>query len=151
MNKAQDTFISSTMWTDRAGFVASIETLKFMKKNNVQKKLIKIGKCIKHIWETEANKIGLNIKITGQESMPYLTFDYPNNLEISTFFTQEMLKKGFLASNLASVSISHNLKIIKKYQFALSNVFKKINLIIKTNKKFPLMGPIKHSTFRRLT
>ena len=32
MNKAQDTFISSTMWTDRAGFVASIETLKFMKK-----------------------------------------------------------------------------------------------------------------------
>ena len=83
--------------------------------------------------------------------MPYLTFDYPNNLEISTFFTQEMLKKGFLASNLASVSISHNLKIIKKYQFALSNVFKKINLIIKTNKKFPLMGPIKHSTFRRLT
>ena len=38
MNKAQDTFISSTMWTDRAGFVMSIETLKFMKKNNVQKK-----------------------------------------------------------------------------------------------------------------
>ena len=31
--------------------------------------------------------------------MPYFKFDYKNNLEISTYFTQEMLKKGFLAGN----------------------------------------------------
>ena len=47
-----------------------------------------------NIFGKPANKIGLNIKITGQESMPYLTFDYPNNLEISTLY-QEMLKKDF--------------------------------------------------------
>ncbi len=151
MNKAQDTFISSTMWTDRAGFVASIETLKFMKKNNVQKKLVKIGKNIKSIWKMEAKNVGLKISISGQDSMPYLSFDYKNNLEISTFFTQEMLKKGFLAGNLASISISHNLHIVKKYHFALRTVFKKIILILRSNKKFPLKGPIKHATFRRLT
>ena len=83
--------------------------------------------------------------------MPYLSFDYPNNLEISTFFTQEMLKKGFLAGNLASMSISHSLKIINRYQFALKSVFKKINSTMKLNKKFSLKGPIKHATFRRLT
>ena len=105
------------MWTDRAGFVASIETLKFMKKNNFQKKLIKIGKNIKSIWKMEAKNVGLKISISGQDSMPYLSFDYKNNLEISTFFTQEMLKKGFLAGNLASISISHNLHIVKKYHF----------------------------------
>ena len=32
MNISQETFISSTMWTDKAGFLASLETLKFMKK-----------------------------------------------------------------------------------------------------------------------
>ena len=41
----------------------------------------------------EAKNVGLKISISGQDSMPYLSFDYKNNLEISTFFTQEMLKK----------------------------------------------------------
>ena len=39
MNKSQETFISSTMWTDRAGFSASLETLKFMKKIMYKRKL----------------------------------------------------------------------------------------------------------------
>ena len=32
MNKAQDSFISSTMWTDRLGFIAAIATLDEMEK-----------------------------------------------------------------------------------------------------------------------
>ena len=55
--------------------------------------------------------------------MPYFKFDYKNNLEISTYFTQEMLKKGFLAGNLATMSISHKNDIIKKYNN--SQIFKK--------------------------
>ena len=31
MSVAQDTFISSTMWTDRLGFIAANETLKYLK------------------------------------------------------------------------------------------------------------------------
>ena len=53
MNKSQETFISSTMWTDRAGFSASLETLKFMKKNNVQKKIVSKEKILKKFWKTE--------------------------------------------------------------------------------------------------
>ena len=62
-----------------------------------------------------------------------------------------MIKKGFLAGNLVSVSDAHNLKIIKKYKKAFKEVFKKISEIMITKKKFPLLGPIKHSTFKRLT
>ena len=39
MNKAQDSFISSTMWTDRLGFIAAIATLDEMEKQKTQKKL----------------------------------------------------------------------------------------------------------------
>ena len=39
--------------------------------------------------------------------------------------TQEMLKFGFLASNVTYVSIEHNKKIVDKYIYYLSKVFKK--------------------------
>ena len=151
MNRSQDTFISSTMWTDRAGFVAALETIKYMKKNKTQKKLVKLGRLVKDIWRKEAVNVNVDISILGQDSMPNFKFNYKNNLEILTYFTQEMLKKGFLAGNLVSVSDAHNLKIIKKYKKAFKEVFKKISEIMITKKKFPLLGPIKHSTFKRLT
>ena len=151
MNRSQDSFISSTMWTDRTGFVASIATLKYMKKNKVQKKLVNIGKKIKDLWIKAAIKNDLKIKISGQDSMPYFKFDYKNNLEISTFFTQEMLKKNFLAANLVAVTEAYNSNIIRKYQKECFYVFSKISKILKKKNKFPLKGPIKHSTFRRLT
>ena len=151
MSKSQDTFISSTMWTDRAGFVAALETLNIMKKNNIQKKIVKKGKKIKEFWRSASIKHKIKIIISGQDSMPYFKFDYDNNLEISTYFTQEMLKRGFLAGNLVSICIAHTDSIIEKYLRNCSLVFKEISQIILNKRKFPLAGPIKHSTFRRLT
>ena len=151
MNKSQDSFISSTMWTDKIGFVASIKTLQYMKKNKVQTKIVKIGKSIKKFWEKSCQKHNVKIVISGQNSMPYISFGYNNNLEISTFFTQEMLKKGFLASNLVSVTEAYNDQILEKYKKNFDLVMHKISNILKKNKKFPLMGPIKHSTCKRLT
>ena len=151
MNISQETFISSTMWTDKAGFLASLETLKFMKKYNVQRKIANKGKDIKKFWKTVTKKHGIKISVSGQDSMPYFKFDYKNSLEISTYFTQEMLKKGFLAGNLATMSISHTSDIIKKYKLNFKKVIKDISRIMLNTKKFPLTGPIKHSTFRRLT
>ena len=74
--------------------------------------------------ENRVQKLAIKITVSGQDSMPHFKFDYKNNLEISTYFTQEMLKKGFLAGNLATMSISHTNEIIeniKKFQ----NSFKK--------------------------
>ena len=35
MEKSNHTFISSTAWTERVGFVAALETIKFIPKKNV--------------------------------------------------------------------------------------------------------------------
>tara|TARA_Y100000817_G_C16851940_1_gene542396 strand:- start:873 stop:2180 length:1308 start_codon:yes stop_codon:yes gene_type:complete len=150
MQVAQDTFISSTMWTDRLGFIAANETLKKLKQLKVNSKISNYGKKIKNGWKNNAKKNGIKIGISGQDCIPYLRFDYPNNQEILTFFTQEMLKKGFLAGAQVATSYAYNIKIINKYLKAVDFVFKKISKCIK-NGKFPLKGKIKHSTFRRLT
>ena len=58
MDAAQDSFISSTFWTERIGFVAAIATLKKMEENNVQKKLVKLREenKIKHRQFAKTNR-----------------------------------------------------------------------------------------------
>tara|TARA_B100000963_G_C22607255_1_gene663182 strand:+ start:484 stop:1791 length:1308 start_codon:yes stop_codon:yes gene_type:complete len=150
MEVAQDTFISSTMWTDRLGFIAGIETLKKLKKLKINKLISNYGNLIKNGWIKIAKKNNINISISGLNTVLYLKFNYKNNSEILTYFTQEMLKKGFLAGSQVATNYAYDKKIISKYLKETDRVFKKINLYIKKG-KFPLQGDIKHSTFKRLT
>ncbi len=150
MQVAQETFISSTMWTDRLGFIAAKTTLKKLKQLQINKKISIYGKIIKKGWREIAKKNDIKIGISGQDCIPVLRFDYPNNMEILTYFTQEMLKKGFLAGSQVTTNYAYNHKIIKKYLKSADIVFKKIRTCLEVG-KFPLKGKIKHSTFRRLT
>ncbi len=149
MDCAQDTFISSTMWTDRLGFIAANETLKKLKKENVNSKICNIGKKIKKSWIKIAKKNNINISVGGLNAIPSLSFDYKNSQEISTFFIQEMLKKGFLANTTISISYAYTDQIINKYLKTVDEVFKQIRFSF-DKKKFLLDGPIRHSTFKRL-
>ena len=150
METSQDTFISSTMWTDRLGFIAANATLEKLKKYRVNNKTKNFGKKIKQGWIKLAKKNKIKISVSGLDTIPSFKFNYSNNLEISTYFTQEMLKKGFLANTTLTTSFCFNNKIIKKYLDEVNKVFKKINYCIQNN-FIPLKGQIKHSTFKRLT
>jgi len=152
MDVAQDTFISSTMWTERIGFTAGLATINKMQKNEVQKTLVEFGKKIKNGWMkiSEASKV--KIKISGLDSIPTFSFVNPDSLLISTYFTQEMMDKGFLAKTVVAATYAYNDKIIDDYLNQVNNVFHKIykgneNKNIDTL----LKGSIKHSTFTRLT
>ena len=80
----------------------------------------------------------------------FLKFNYKNNAEIVTFFTQEMLKRGYLAGSQVATSSAYNKNIINKYLKEVDQVFGKIRFFLEKG-KFPLKGEIKHSTFKRLT
>jgi hypothetical protein len=79
-----------------------------------------------------------------------MNFLYDNNDEIMTFFTQEMLKKGFLAGSKIVLSISHSQKIIDKYVRSVNKVFVMLKKYLDSNKSLPLDGEIRHNTFKRL-
>ena len=150
MDVAQDTFISSTMWTERLGFVASLKTLQKMEENNVQEFLLDYGLKIKSGWNNAAEETGIKISLSGLDSIPYFSFDYNNAIELQTYFNQEMLKKGFLASGGTATTFAYTDQIIDDYLNSVTEVFEKINNLDFNVKKY-LMGPIKHSTFARLT
>ena len=150
MDMSHDTFISSTMWTDRLGFIAAKTTLEKIKRLDVNKKISKYGIKIKKGWAKLAKKNNLKIIISGIDSIPNFKFDHPDNLKISTFFVQEMLKFGYLANNTLATTYAYNERIIDNYLMKVDKVFNKIRIKLKT-KSLKLDGKIKHSTFRRIT
>ena len=149
MKQAKNSFISSTMWSERVGFVAALATLKEMERTKSFNKIINNGKYINKKWYELSEKYNFNLKIKGFECIT--SFEFPKNNQIyKTFISQEMLKKGYLASNLIYICTKHTKKVIDNYIKTLDKVFS----IIKTKniKKIrkSIKGPISKKTFKRL-
>ena len=56
MKEANNTFISSTFWTERIGYVAALKTLDEMKKIQSWKILTNNGRKIKNLWKDLSKK-----------------------------------------------------------------------------------------------
>lgn len=152
MDAAQGSFISSTYWTERIGPVAALATLKKMKEKKVAKYLDQAGKKIEKIWLASAKKHGLKITTIGPTALITFSFEYSNKLELKTLFTQEMLKRGFLAGLTVYVSYAHKDAHLKKYAKVLDDVFGILKKAIDTGTVNDLLeGPVAHSGFARLT
>ena len=151
MEHAQRTFISSTFWTERIGSVAALKTIEVMEDLQSWDILPAYGRNIKDSIKELARHHDLKVNFFGIDPLPSFAFDSPNNLLYKTFMTQEMLKKGFLASNIFYVSIEHTPKIVKKFLNALDPIFKIIKECEDGLDIFPLLdGPVCHSSFSRL-
>ncbi|HUH73456.1 MAG TPA: aminotransferase class III-fold pyridoxal phosphate-dependent enzyme [Chitinophagales bacterium] len=151
MDAAQNSFISSTYWTERIGPAAAIASIKKMLKYNVQEHMIKVGKMVLDGWNQLSEKHGLNIHTNS--FYPLGHFDFPeNNIELKTLYTQEMLKKGFLATNAFYASYSHKEEHVIAYLEATDEVFATIaKAISEGNIEKYLEGPVCQTGFKRLT
>ena len=127
MNSISKTFISSTFWTESIGPTAAIETLRIMEKKKSWKYITDLGVYIRKRWLKMASKYKIKIKIQGIPSLSTFLFKSKNHLAYKTYITQEMLKKGFLATDKIYISIAHNKKIINKYLKHLEVIFKTIS------------------------
>ena len=152
MQKAGNSFISSTFWTERIGFVAGIETLKLMKQKKSWKKIVDNGRHFNSMIKKLASKYDIKLNISGIEAITAFNFESKKNIAYKTYITQEMLKKKYLASNQIYMTIFHTKKIINQYIKDLDPVFKKISFFEKNkidSNKF-IKKQICHQTFQRL-
>jgi len=153
MDEAQETFISSTFWTERVGFVAALKTIEKLIDNKAWKHLNNIGDMIGKGWDDLAARHKLNIHVT--EFKPLITFKFgyeSSNPELYTLFTQEMLRRGYLASNSIYASYSHTKQIVDTYLENVDGVFKIISGAIKKSKtKDMLETSVRDEGFKRLT
>jgi len=152
MHSAQDSFISSTYWTERIGPVAALATIKKFIGNDVSNHLIAMGKLVKQGWASAARKNYLLLDISGMDPLAHFEFKYDNHLAIKTLFTQLMLERGYLASNAFYASFAHSSEIVEEYIQAVDESFKILSKAIELNTiEKQLKGGVVHSGFKRLT
>jgi len=152
MESAQESFISSTYWTEGIGLVASIATINKCIDKKVPDHLIAIGKQISRGWENLSKEYSLPLEVMGIPPLTTFHFISDNSQVIHTLFTQEMLKRGFLAYKSVYVSYSHSNLHVEDYLSNVQEVFSIIQQGIENGKINSLLkGPVAHEGFKRLT
>ena len=152
MDMAQETFISSTFWTERIGFVAALKTIEIVSRKKVWEHLIHIGNLIGEGWLKLAKKHSLKLHITDFKPLIKMKLNYGElNSALITLFTQEMLKRGYLAAESVYVSYSHSEKIVEEYLTNVDEVFQILSSsVISGNVIEMLETNIRDESFKRL-
>jgi glutamate-1-semialdehyde 2,1-aminomutase len=119
--------LSTTHGAEMSGLGAFVETMKFLKQNNVIKHLWRYGKTLKELINATAKEYGIEkyFVADGIDCSPYyLTFDKNgiNSLEFRTLFAQEMIKNGVMMPWIA-LSYAHGEKELKITKLALEKCF----------------------------
>ncbi|WP_165043827.1 aminotransferase class III-fold pyridoxal phosphate-dependent enzyme [Adlercreutzia sp. ZJ138] len=152
MDAAQDTFISSTFYTERIGLAATLKNIEVYERDRVWEHQIAVGRRVKAGWADSGTKHGLPIEIGGIDPLAHFGFDVEEPLAYKTYVTQEMLKRGYLASTAFYSSAAHTDEIVNEYLENIDAVFEQIADIRASGVdiKEKLDGPVCHSGFGRL-
>ncbi len=123
MEAAKNTFISSMFWSERTGYAAALATIDKMREIKAQDTICKIGRKVKTMWGIASQEAGLDLEISGLD--PLATFNIIGDADrrMLTTFTQEMLKRGYLAGNQFYASVKHDNKSCDEYFRNIREVF----------------------------
>ena len=151
MKAAQETFISSTFWTERIGPAAGLKTLEVMEREKSWKQITETGKDIGKRWQILAEKYQLSIQISGLPALVNFSIPGENWLKYKTLITHEMLKEGYLAANAVYVCTEHTEQVVDVYFEKLDPVFSTIAECENGRNVDELLeGHVCHAEFKRL-
>jgi glutamate-1-semialdehyde 2,1-aminomutase len=151
MQAAQDSFISSTYWTEGVGPAAALATLKKMQRVDVPGHVAMIGSRFREGLQQIAAREGVPLKLSGYPAMTYLGFEHPESLALQTLLTVRMLRQGFLAGGGFYPSLAHTPEHVDRFLAAAQAVFAELGQAVREGDVAARIGgPVRHSSFARL-
>jgi len=151
MDAAQDTFISSALWTEAVGPAAGVATVKKFMSIDVPAHLDRIGSRVRDEVAEIAQRHNLPLVSTGHTALQYFHFDHPQALALQTLWTVRMLSHGFLASGGFYPMLAHEDQHVDAFVLACGSVFEEMSQALKQDDiERRIGGPVKHSGFQRL-
>ena len=126
MEAAQNSFISSTNWTERIGPTAAIATITKHRANDVGDHLVRIGQSVQAGWHKAATENNLPIHISGIPPMGHFTFEVDQPQTYKALFVELMLERGILATTGFYAMYAHTPEHVTRYQTAVEEIFSRI-------------------------
>jgi len=151
MDQAQESFVSSTFWTERIGPTAALATIETYRSENVHEHLIEIGRSVKDGWQAAAKEHGIPLHTSGIDPLPHFEIEHDEGQAAKTLFIQEMLDLGYLTTNSLYASYAHTPEMINTYLEAVDRVFETVGTALEEGSvRKQLDGPVAHTKFKRL-
>ncbi len=152
MEAAQSTFISSTNWTERIGPTAALATIKKIRSAGVVPHVIRIGEQVTDGWRRLGERFGFPLHLANLPSLPHFGIEHPDELLLSTLFTQLMLERGYLAGKMFKPSFAHTPAHVERYLAAAAEAFAAMkDAVERGDLASRLQGPPQRRGFYRLT
>lgn len=145
--------LSTTHGAEMNGLGAFIESIKFIKENNVIEHIWDYGHKLINLLNETAKEFGLEKQFVagGVECSPYyLTFDKEgnNSLGLRTLFAQEMIKNGVMMPWIA-ISYAHGEKELELTKVALEKTFEIYKKAVDEGYENYLVGDVIKPVFRK--
>ncbi len=151
MQAAQDSFISSTYWTEGVGPTAALATIRKMQQVDVPGHTAVIGTALREGLLEIAARHGVALTCSGHPALNTIAFDHPDTLVLQTLLTVRMLERGILAGANFYVSLAHTQQHVERYLSAADEIFAELSEAIRTGDAARRLGtPVRHAGFARL-
>ncbi|NLF09666.1 MAG: aminotransferase class III-fold pyridoxal phosphate-dependent enzyme [Pirellulaceae bacterium] len=151
MQAAQNTFISSTYWTEGVGPAAALAAIGKMRRVDLPKHLEAVGEQLRAGLQRIADRQSVPLKISGYPALTHFSFDHPQALALQTLWTVRMLDRGFLSSAGFYPSLAHSTAHVEQYLSAAEEVFAELGQAVRLGDAADRIGgPIRHAGFARL-
>ncbi|MBI3959850.1 MAG: aminotransferase class III-fold pyridoxal phosphate-dependent enzyme [Chloroflexi bacterium] len=153
MAPAARMFISSSYWSDNIGLVASLTTIRELKRRDSETRLRQIGEKLRAALNRAIAASGLAGKCAGISANPYIALDLPagvDNRKVSTLFIQEMARRGVHTYISFKATLAHTDTDIAHTGAAATAAFKVIKTALDEDKLDGLLvADVKKEPFRR--
>lgn len=111
MTAADDSFISSSYWTDGIGTAAALAVMDKMEKENVFESVWEKGSILQDQLKTISNKYPLTgLVVGGMPSSPTFTFSTNYSRAVKELFITKMQEQGFLISGIFYLMHAHQVR-----------------------------------------
>ena len=154
MEPAGQMFISSSYWSDNVGLVASLVTIRELKRRNAPERFKEIGESLRQSINQAITAAGLSGSLAGLHTNPGLSLDLPDETlrpKVNTLFVQEMAKRGIHTYPSFKATLAHSEEDIQITAEAAGEAFKVIKSGLEAEDVDSLLeADIKKEPFRRL-
>ena len=152
MDAAQESFISSTYWTDGIGPAAALATIRQMQQTDVPAHLEHIVSRAMDEWRGLGKRYDVPTTASGLAPFAHFGFDHPEEPALQTLFTIRMLDRGYLAGSSFYPTLAHTDGHIDDFVTAAAAVLEEIGDAIRQNDiGSRLQTPVRQAGFQRLT
>jgi glutamate-1-semialdehyde 2,1-aminomutase len=152
MQAAQESFISSTYWTEGVGPTAALATIRKMQSRDVPSHLKTIGTRFQDGLREIAARTRVPLQVDGHPALTRIQFDHAEAAALGTLLTVRMLDRGILAGAAFYPSLAHTNEHVDRYLAAAAEIFSELAEAIRRDDiEIRIGGPVRHSGFARLT